>query len=161
MNTRPQMTMVEPRIRMPVWRRASPKNWKTRPLKTSPATRARKPKIWRMELSEPGGTASHPAFIRTPPHQAAATSRSLDHLELGMRGEQGLREDVVEREDAHEGDHHRLIDGTTHPLGASGRSHPLVGANDRDNRPEQRGLEDRPPEVRDRGVVEERGEEAA
>ena len=40
MKTKPQITIVEPRMMMPVWRSASPKNWKTRPVNTSPATRA-------------------------------------------------------------------------------------------------------------------------
>ena len=40
MNARPQITSAEPRIRMPAWRSASPKKWNTRPLKTSPTTRA-------------------------------------------------------------------------------------------------------------------------
>jgi hypothetical protein len=31
MNTRPQITTAEPRIRMPAWRSASPKNRITRP----------------------------------------------------------------------------------------------------------------------------------
>src|SRR3954469_14435297 len=104
MKTRPQMTIVEPRIRIPVWRRASPKNWKTRPVKTRPATRAQKPKISPIDSSHPRGTASQPAFMIPPP--------SLDHLQLGVRGQQGLGEDVVEREHAHEGDDHSLVDGS-------------------------------------------------
>ena len=40
MKTIPQITSAEPRIRMPAWRRASPKKWNTRPLKTSPNVRA-------------------------------------------------------------------------------------------------------------------------
>ena len=36
MNTIPQITSAEPRIRIPAWRRASPKKWNTRPLKMSP-----------------------------------------------------------------------------------------------------------------------------
>ena len=40
MNARPQITSAEPRIRMPAWRSASPKKWKTRPLKTAPTMRA-------------------------------------------------------------------------------------------------------------------------
>ena len=34
MNARPQITIVEPRIRTPAWRSASPKKRKTRPAKT-------------------------------------------------------------------------------------------------------------------------------
>ena len=65
MKTRPQMTMVEPRIRIPVWRSASPKNWKTRPVKTRPMTRAEKPKISPIELSQPRGTAVQPPSAPT------------------------------------------------------------------------------------------------
>ena len=36
MKTIPQITSAEPKIRMPAWRRASPKKWNTRPLKMSP-----------------------------------------------------------------------------------------------------------------------------
>ena len=38
-------------------------NWKTFPEKTSPMTRAQKPKISPIELSHPRGTASQPAPI--------------------------------------------------------------------------------------------------
>ena len=47
------------------------------------------------------------------------------------------------------------------PGGASGRSHPLVAADDGDDRAEQGALDHRAPEVGDRGVGEERREEAA
>ncbi len=40
MKARPQITSAEPRMRMPAWRRVSPKKWKTRPLKTFATTRA-------------------------------------------------------------------------------------------------------------------------
>ena len=40
MNTRPQITSVEPTIRIPAWRSASPKNLNTRSRKISPTTRA-------------------------------------------------------------------------------------------------------------------------
>ena len=40
MNARPQITIAEPRIRMPAWRSVSPKKRSTRPLKTSATTRA-------------------------------------------------------------------------------------------------------------------------
>ena len=36
MKTIPQITSAEPKIRIPAWRRASPKKWNTRPLKMSP-----------------------------------------------------------------------------------------------------------------------------
>ena len=40
MKARPQITIAEPRIRMPAWRSVSPTKWSTRPLKTSATTRA-------------------------------------------------------------------------------------------------------------------------
>ncbi len=84
-----------------------------------------------------------------------------DRLQVGVGRQQGLGEDVVEGEDAHEGDHHRLVDGAADAGGAAGRGHPLVAADDRDDRPEQGALDHRAPEVGDRGVGEERREEAA
>ena len=83
------------------------------------------------------------------------------HLELGVGGEQGLGEDVVEGKDAQEGDHDRLVDRPAHPGGAPGGVHALVGADDRDDRPEQGRLQDRAPELGHRGVGEQGGEEAA
>ena len=84
-----------------------------------------------------------------------------DRLQLGVGGEQGRGEDVVEGEDAHEGDHDRLVDGAADAGGAAGGGHPLVGADDGDDRAEQRALDHRAPEVGDRGVGEEGREEAA
>ncbi len=54
------MTTVEPRIRIPAWRSASPKNWKTRPVKTRPITRPQNRKISPIEVSQSLGTASQP-----------------------------------------------------------------------------------------------------
>src|SRR3954454_10733389 len=103
------MTIVEPRIRIPAWRSASPKNWSTRPEYTRPMVRPQKRAIAPSEASQSRGTASQPG-IREPP--------SLDHLDLGVGGEQGLGEHVVEREHPQEGDHHRLVDRPPHPGGA-------------------------------------------
>src|SRR4051812_31486624 len=75
-----------------------------------------------------------------------------------MCGEEGLGEDVVESEDAQEGDDDGLVHRSAHPLRASGRSHPLVTGDDRDDAAEERGLDHRAPEVGDGGVVEQRGE---
>src|SRR3954451_724633 len=90
------------------------------------------------------GTASQP--ISGP---------SLDHRDLGMGGQQRLREHVVEREHPERRDHHRLVDGPTDALRPARRRHALVTADDRDDRAEHGAFEDRPPEVRDRGVGEE------
>src|SRR5688500_5719219 len=68
MKASPQITMLEPRMRMPVWRRASPKYWKTRPFRTWPAILLVKPKISPAELSHSRGTAVQPApiYLRPP-----------------------------------------------------------------------------------------------
>src|SRR5215212_1365832 len=99
---------------------------------------------------------------------------SADDVDLGMGGEQRLGEDVVEGEDAHERYDHRLVDRAAHSLRPTGGGHALVAAHDRDDRPEQRRLEQRAPQVGRRGVreegrperperrpVHERGEDAA
>src|SRR3954453_2756470 len=152
MKQRLQITIVEPTISTPACRSASPKNLKTRPRKTSPNTRPENLTMSPNEATQSRGTAIQPGISAPPP-------RSLDHRDLGMGGEQRLGEDVVEREHTQERDHHRLVDGSAHALGAAGRSHPLVTTDDRDDRPEQGGFDDRPPEVNGRGVGEEGGEE--
>ena len=60
-----------------------------------------------------------------------------------------------------EGDHHRLVDGAADPGGAARRGHPFVAADDGDDRAGHRAHQHRGPEVGDRGVGEERREEAA
>src|SRR5579859_1751113 len=160
MNTSPQMTSVEPTIRIPAWRRASPKNLKTRSPKISRRT-------WPMNLTsspklstQPRGAAMSSPISSSQPIGKVLPGASLrDRGDLRMGGQQRLREGVVEGEDAVEGDDDRLIDGSPHPLGATGRSHPLVTADDRDDRSEDRRLQDRPPQVGGGGVVEERGPE--
>ena len=77
-----------------------------------------------------------------------------------MGGEQRLGEHVVEGPDPREGDHDRLVHGSTDAGRTTGGGHALVAAHDRDDRAEHRGLHDRAPEVGDRGVGEEGGPEA-
>jgi hypothetical protein len=66
MNTRPQITTVEPRIRMPAWRSASPKNRITRPEYTIPSTLPEKRAMSPRLESQSRGTASHPGITRHP-----------------------------------------------------------------------------------------------
>src|SRR5919202_6688247 len=110
MKIRPQMTIVEERIRIPAWRSASPRKRTTRPDSTSVSTRAQKPTISPKEAIQSRGTAS----------QSRPTSRaSLDVDDVGVSGQQRLREHVVEREHAERGDHHGLVDGLADALGAA------------------------------------------
>ena len=60
MNTIPQITSAEPRIRMPAWRSASPKNLKTRPLRMSPKTSPVNAMIDPRLAAQSVGTASQP-----------------------------------------------------------------------------------------------------
>src|SRR4051794_36791782 len=152
MKQRLQMTIVEPTISTPAWRSASPKNLKTRPRKISPKTREENLTMSPKEATQSFGTAIQPG-IRPPllrPATCDLRPRSLDHRDLGVRGEQRLREHVVEREHAQEGDDDRLVHGSTHPLGATRRRHALVRADDRDDRAEQGRLHDGSPQVDDR-----------
>src|SRR6266550_7815030 len=82
-------------------------------------------------------------------------SASAYDEELGVGGEQGLGEDVVEGPDPREGDHDRLVDRPPDARGAARCRHALVAADDRDDRSEQGRLHDRAPEVGDGGVGEE------
>ena len=91
----------------------------------------------------------------------AVPSPSSDRLQFGVGRQQRLSEDVVEGEEAHEGDDDGLVDRAADAGGAAGGGHPLVTADDRDDRAEQGALEDRAPEVGDRGLREEGGEEAS
>src|SRR5918995_3326393 len=158
MNARPQITSADPRIRMPAWRSASPKKRNTRPLNTAPITRAQNLAMSPKDAIQSRGTLSQPVPIRRTPG-GCEHSFSLDHADLGMRGQQRLREDVVEREDAEELDHHALVDRPPNAFGTSGRRHPLVTGDDRDDRSEERGLHHGSPEVGGTGVVQQRGEE--
>ena len=60
MKTMPQITIAEPRIRMPAWRRASPKKWNTRPLKMSPKAWPQKRMMSPRQAIQSLGTASQP-----------------------------------------------------------------------------------------------------
>src|ERR687894_2902500 len=107
MKASPQITSAEPRIKIPACRSASPKKWKTRPLKMSTTTRTENLAMSPKEAIQSLGTLSHVLPIswrslpcglrrlRSPP--AYDDPRSLDHRDLGMGSEQGLREHVVER----------------------------------------------------------------
>src|SRR3954466_14482970 len=154
MKTSPQMTSVEESTRMPAWRSASPKNRKPRRPKTWPSTRPQNFAISPKLAIQSRGTASQPItrpFSREGPLP--------DHRDLGVRGEQRLREDVVEREDAQERDDDRLVHRAADALRAAGRRHALVAADDRDDRAEQGALEHRSPQVGDRCVRQEGREE--
>src|SRR5215208_2994674 len=146
MKASPQITSAEPRIRMPAWRSASPKKRKTFPLKTAPITRAQNLAMSPKDAIQSRGTLSQPVPMSLGEHAMRASGRGRD-------GEHGLGEDVVEGKDPEELDHHALVHGSTHTFGASGRSHPFVTGDDRDDRAEQRGLYDRSPEVGGTGVV--------
>src|SRR5215207_3646666 len=152
MKASPQITSADPRIRIPAWRNASPKKWKTRPLKTSATTRAQNRAMSPNDEIQSFGTLSQLLPIRP---------FSLDHRDFGMGGQQGLGEDVVERKDAEELDHHALVHGAAHALRPSRDGHPLVTGDDRDDCAEHDCLHDRAPEIGDRGVVEQGGEEGA
>jgi hypothetical protein len=60
MNTIPQITSAEPKIKIPAWRRASPKNLNTRPLKMSPKASPQKRMMSPSEASQSFGTESQP-----------------------------------------------------------------------------------------------------
>src|SRR5687767_15775139 len=115
MNTIPQITRALPKIRIPAWRRASPKKWNTRPLKMSPKAWPQKRMMSPSEATQSRGTASQP--IRKDSRPPSAVRRrptadgrpcsggpSSDHQDLGMGGEQRLGEHVVEGPDPREGD---------------------------------------------------------
>src|SRR5918996_1664409 len=159
MKARPQITSAEPRIRMPAWRSDSPKKRNARPLKTSSTTRAENLAMSPKEARSSLVWLSQFAGVIRQRARGACERFSFNDRDLGMSGEQRLREDVVEREDAEELDHHALVHGPPHPLGASGRGHPLVTGDDRDDRPEQHALDHRAPQVGGRRVGEEGGEE--
>ena len=67
----PQITSAEPRIRIPAWRMASAKKWRTRPLRTSPNTRPENftisPKLASRSLGTPSQLViAHPTCAETP-----------------------------------------------------------------------------------------------
>jgi hypothetical protein len=63
MKTRPQMTSVEERMRIPAWRSASPKNLKTRSVKTCATTLPQNFVISPKVASHSLGTASQPTVL--------------------------------------------------------------------------------------------------
>src|SRR4051794_1916169 len=120
MKQRLQMTIVDPTIRTPAWRSASPKKRKTRPRKISPKTRAENLTMSPNDATQSFGTAIQPGIssrtavgglrtARRPPALCPLASRSLDHRDLWVRRQQRLREDVVEREHPEERDDDRLV----------------------------------------------------
>src|SRR5438309_3481179 len=124
MNTIPQITSALPKIRIPAWRRASPKNLNTRPLKMSPKASPQKRMMSPSEAIQSRGTAVQPVI---------RPFLSSDHQDLGVGGEQRLREHVVEGPDARERDHDRLVHGAAHAGRPAGGGHALVAAHDRDD----------------------------
>src|ERR1700710_24165 len=120
-------------------------------------TRPPKRAISPSESSQPRGTSSQ-AFTASPRGRQRSSS---DRLQFGVGRQQGLGEDVVEGEEGEERDHDRLVHRAADAGGAAGGGHALVTADDRDDRAEERALQHRAPEVGDRGLREEGGEEAA
>src|ERR1700694_18449 len=112
MNISVQMIVVEPTIRIPDWRSASPKKRNTRRPYTSLTIRPVNLPISPVAASHSRGIASSSPISRSP-------RPSLDHQDLRVGGEQGLREDVVEREDRREREHDRLVDRAGAALGAA------------------------------------------
>ena len=66
MNTIPQITSAEPRIRMPAWRSASPKKWNTRPLKMSPKAWPQKRMMSPREAIQSVGPPASPCPVAEP-----------------------------------------------------------------------------------------------
>src|SRR5438270_816548 len=117
MNPSDQITSVEPRIRIPAWRSASPKNRRTRPPNTSPKSRAANFAISPRLAIQSRGTASQPiigyrrvdggrrtedgsgadGLAPSTVHRPPSAPKSLDHADFRVGREQRLREDVVER----------------------------------------------------------------
>src|SRR5215218_6604970 len=160
MKASPQITSAEPRIRMPAWRSASPKKCRTLPEKTAPTMRAENLAMSPKDAIQSRGTLSQDWPISSPSTRCVRGSlTSFDHRDLGMGGQQRLREDVVEGEDAEELDHHALVDRPPNAFGTSRGRHPLVAGDDRDDRPEERGLHHGSPEVGGTRVVQQRREE--
>src|SRR3954469_108425 len=102
-----RITTVEPTIRIPAWRSASPKNLKTRPRSTSPKTRAKNLVMSPNEAIQSRGTASQPIIVAPLPGRLRGRGRpgagamySLDHADFRVGRQERLREHVVEREHA-------------------------------------------------------------
>ena len=67
MNTMPQITSADPKIRIPAWRRASPKKWNTRALKMSPKAWPKNLTMSPSDATQSRGTVSQPVIGRTIP----------------------------------------------------------------------------------------------
>src|SRR3954451_13917324 len=146
MKTSSMMIATEPVTRMPAWRSVSPMNLRIRPLKM--------PAMMRPQNARMSPKASRPL--------RAKAMGLPDRAQLGKRGEQRLGEHVVERADRDERDHDRLVDGAADARRSALGGQALVTADDRDDRAEQRRLEQRPRQLRGRRVgevgVEDRAE---
>src|ERR1700733_1247812 len=143
MNIKVQMIVVEPTIRMPDWRSASPKKRNTRRPHTSRT-------IWPVNLPISPVDANHSRGIASSSpisDSPLVPWQSLDHQDLRVRGEKSLREHVVEGEDRGEGEYDGLVDGAADALGAAGGGHALVAADDRDDRAVDGCLQHRAPQV--------------
>src|SRR4051794_22084484 len=109
---------------------------------TRPPKRTMSPKV----ASQSRGTANHSMVTSAghpapraetnvrPPASLDRSLRSLDVEDVGVGGQERLREDVVEREDAERGDHDRLVDRAADARRAAGGRHALVTAHDGDDR---------------------------
>src|SRR5207237_423412 len=138
---------ISSEIRIPAWRSASPKNLNTRSPKISRNTCATNLTISPNASTQPFGVIISSCI-------SAGVALLRDRGDLGMRGQQRLRERVVEREDPVKRDHHRLIHRTHHPLRPTRSGHPLITTHDRDDRPEHRRLQHRHPPTRPPTVIE-------
>src|SRR4029077_13463849 len=74
--------------------------------------------IWAMPVPA-NWTISPRVWVRW--RTTEATLMSSQHVVGVEEGEHGRRVEVFEDLDAHEGGHHRLVDGARHPLGAAFR----------------------------------------
>src|SRR5688572_28093096 len=90
MNTIPQITRALPKIRIPAWRRASPKKWNTRPLKMSPKAWPQKRMMSPKEATQSLGIASQPVIIR-PSFAEPQKSGALGAQEMRAHGWCGCR----------------------------------------------------------------------
>src|SRR3954471_5112956 len=106
MNTIPQITSAEPKIRIPAWRRASPKKWNTRPLKMSPKASPQKRMMSPKDAIQSLGIANQPVIASAPTsehragcagdhsHVRRRSRRSSYDQDLGVGRQERLREHV-------------------------------------------------------------------
>src|SRR6185503_12554726 len=114
MKTIPQITRALPKIRIPAWRRASPKKWNTRPLKMSPKASPQKRMMSPSEAIQSRGTPSQPVMALAPTseyragcagdhsHESRQSRLSSYDQDLGVGRQERLREHVVEGPDPRE-----------------------------------------------------------